>query len=121
MRSSQSHNSKTEPNANILVVYYGFICIGIGQHICTIGINRFNVMIELKKWAVSLVLLTALCFVCYMLGRSHSEVKIIKQAKKEIIKEVEVIKYVEKEKAKIWVKPNANRDALLKLMQADQL
>lgn len=78
-------------------------------------------MTELKKWAVSLLLLTALCFACYMLGRSHSEVKIIKQEAKEIIKEVEVIKYVEKKKAKIWSKSNANRDDLLKLMQAGQL
>lgn len=78
-------------------------------------------MTELKKRAVSLLLLTALCFACYMLGRSHSEVKIIKQEAKEIIKEVEIIKYVEKKKAKIWSKANANRDDLLKLMQAGQL
>lgn len=78
-------------------------------------------MAELKKWAVSLLLLTALCFACYMLGRSHSEVKIIKQAGKEIIKEVEIIKYVEKEKAKIWSKSNANRDELINLMQSGQL
>lgn len=78
-------------------------------------------MLELKKWAVSLVLLTALCFACYMLGRSHSEVKIIREQGKEIIKEVEIIKYVEKEKAKIWTKPNANRDELINLMQSGQL
>ena len=78
-------------------------------------------MLELKKWAVSLALLIALCIACYMLGRSHSEVKIIREQGKEIIKEVEVIKYVEKEKAKIWTKPNANRDKLIELMQADKL
>ncbi len=78
-------------------------------------------MLVLKKWAVSLILLTALCGVCYLLGRSHSEVKIIKQEGKEIIKKIEVIKYVEKEKAKIWVKPNANRDELINLMQSGQL
>lgn len=78
-------------------------------------------MLELKKWAVSLALLIALCIACYMLGRSHSEVKIIKEQGKEIIKEVEVIKYVEKEKAKIWSQPNADRDDLLKLMQSGQL
>ena len=78
-------------------------------------------MSELKKWAVSLALLIALCIACYMLGRSHCEVKIIREQGKEIIKEVEVIKYVEKEKAKIWTKPNANRDKLIELMQADKL
>ena len=71
--------------------------------------------------AVSLFLLIALCFACYMLGRSHSEVKIIKQEGKEIIKEIEVIKYVEKEKAKIWNKPNADRDNLLELMYEGKL
>ena len=40
---------------------------------------------------------------------------------KEIIKEVEVIKYVEKEKAKIWNKPNANRDTLLEFMHEGKL
>ena len=78
-------------------------------------------MLFLRKNAVSILLLTALCVACYMLGRSHSEVKIIKQEGKEIIKEVEVIKYVEKEKAKIWSKPNANRDELINLMQNGQL
>ena len=78
-------------------------------------------MSELKKLAVSLALLIALCVACYMLGRSHSEVKIIKQEGKEIIKEVEIIKYVEKEKAKIWTKPNANRDELINLMQSGKL
>ena len=66
-------------------------------------------------------MLIALCIACYMLGRSHSEVKIIKQEGKEKIKEVEIIKYVEKEKAKIWTKPNANRDELINLMQSGQL
>lgn len=78
-------------------------------------------MSELSKWAVSLFLLTALCIAFYMLGRSHSEVKIVKQEAKEIIKEIEVIKYVEQEKVKIWNKPNADRDSLLKLMQTNQL
>ena len=78
-------------------------------------------MLELKKWAISFVFIIALCIICYMLGRSHSEVKIIKEQGKEIIKEVEIIKYVEKEKAKIWVKPNANRDELINLMQTGQL
>lgn len=62
-----------------------------------------------------------LCLICYLLGRSHAEVKIVKEQGKEIIKEVEVIKYVEKEKSKIWRKPNANRDDLLKLMHENRL
>ena len=78
-------------------------------------------MLYVKKWIVYIILLTVLCFSCYMLGRSHSEVKIIREQGKEIIKEVEVIKYVEKEKSKIWSKPNANRDELINLMEAGQL
>ena len=78
-------------------------------------------MSELYKWAVSLLLLTALCFACYMLGRSHSEVKIIKQEQQQTIKEVEIIKNVEKQKAKIWTKPNADRDNLLELMHTGKL
>ena len=66
-------------------------------------------------------LIAALCAACYMLGRSHSEVKIIKEQGKEVIKQVEVIKYVEKEKAKIWVKPNAGRADLLNLMRGGEL
>ena len=39
----------------------------------------------------------------------------------EIIKEVEVIKYVTKEKAKIYSKPNATRSELLSLMHNSKL
>lgn len=78
-------------------------------------------MIEFRKWILCLALIGGLCAACYFLGRSHSEVKIIREKGKEIIKEVEVIKYVEKEKAKIWAKPNANRDDLLKLMRNGEL
>ena len=78
-------------------------------------------MTELKKWASCLLLITALCLACYYLGRSHAEVKIIKERGKEIIKEVEVIKYVEKEKAKIGSAPAAGRDTLLELMRAGKL
>lgn len=66
-------------------------------------------------------LIGGLCTACYFLGRSHTEVKIIREKGEQIIKEVEVIKYVEKEKAKIWAKPNAGRDDLLKLMQSGKL
>ena len=57
-----------------------------------------------------IAILFMLCWLgAYMLGRSHSEVKIVKE-------QVEVVKYVEKKKADIYSKPNANRDELLKLM-----
>ena len=78
-------------------------------------------MTEVKKWAACLALTAALCLLCYALGRSHAEVKIVREKGKEIIKEVEVIKYVEKEKAKIWTAPSAGRDNLLELMRADKL
>lgn len=75
-------------------------------------------MIRYGMWILYTV---CLCAACYYLGRSHSEVKIIHEKGKEIIKEVEVIKYVEKEKAKIWSKPNAGRNELLKLMHNGEL
>ena len=61
-----------------------------------------------------ILLVTTLCALSYALGRS--------QAKEEIItKQVEVIKYVEKEKSKIYSRPNADRSALLALMYADKM
>jgi len=68
-----------------------------------------------------LLFVVALCVACYALGRAHCEVKIVKQKGEEIIKEVEVIKYVEKEKAQIWAKPNASRDELISLFMQDKL
>lgn len=57
-----------------------------------------------------IAILFMLCWLgAYMLGRSHSEVKIVKE-------QVEVVKYVEKARADIYSRPNANRDELLKLM-----
>lgn len=38
-----------------------------------------------------------------------------------VTKQVEVVKYVEKEKAKIYAQPNAGRDDLLKLMRNGKL
>ena len=61
------------------------------------------------------------CFLCYLLGRSHVETKIIKEKGEEIVREVEVIKYVEKQKSKIWSAPNATSSELLELMQNNQL
>lgn len=75
----------------------------------------------LKIWLMRLIMIGGLCTAFYFLGRSHAEVKIVREQGKEIIKEVEVIKYVEKEKAQIWSKPNANRTELLKLMHDSEL
>ena len=99
----------------------GAVGVGGGCGVRAVGVVGVDVMTELNKWAVSMFLIAALCAACYMLGRSHSEVKIIKEQGKEVIKQVEVIKYVEKEKAKIWVKPNADRADLLNLMRGGEL
>lgn len=77
--------------------------------------------LELVKWVACLLLIVCLCTAFYLLGRSHAEVKIIKEKGEEIIKEVEVIKYVEKEKAQIWAKPNASHDELVELFMQNQL
>lgn len=50
----------------------------------------------------------------YFLGRSHAEVKIVKE-------QVEVIRYVEKKTAQIHSRPNAGRDVLLERMRNGQL
>lgn len=78
-------------------------------------------MFVIKKWLAKSVLIIALCLFCYLLGRSHSEVKIIKEQGQEVVKQVEIIKYVERKKAEIWSKPDANRADLLKLMHNDRL
>jgi len=77
--------------------------------------------IELLKWAACLAFLTALCFMSYLLGRSHAEIKIVKEKGEEIIKEVEVIKYVDKQKAEIWSKPNASDRELISLFMQNKL
>lgn len=61
------------------------------------------------------------CFLCYSLGRAHAETKIVKEKGDEIIKEIEVIKYVEKQKSEIWAAPNATSTELLSLMQDNKL
>lgn len=76
---------------------------------------------ELAKWAVCFAFLTALCLMCYLLGRSHAEVKILHEKGEEIIKEVEVIKYVEQKKAEIWAEPNASDTELIGLFMQDKL
>ena len=77
--------------------------------------------IEVLKWIVCSVFLITLCFICYLLGRSHAEVKIVKEKGEEIIKEVEVIKYVEKQKSEIWSAPNASHDELIELFVQNKL
>lgn len=57
----------------------------------------------------------------YLLGRSHAEVKIVKEKGEEIIKEVEVIKYVEKQKSQIWSAPNATDTELVGLFMQNKL
>ncbi|MBR2299524.1 MAG: hypothetical protein IJ870_03000 [Alphaproteobacteria bacterium] len=62
-----------------------------------------------------------LCAGFYFLGRAHSEVKILHEKGEEIIKEVEVIKYVNKEKAEIWSEPNASHAELIGLFMQNKL
>ena len=58
--------------------------------------------------------IVTLCFLSYRLGMSNAKIQVIE-------KQVEVIKYVEKERAKIHSKPSASRIELLNRMRADQL
>lgn len=74
----------------------------------------------LKVVSLSLMVV-ALCVGFYLLGRSHAEVKIVKEKGEEIIKEVEVIKYVDKQKAEIWSKPNASDRELISLFMQNKL
>ena len=73
---------------------------------------------KLIRWAVTMIMVAALCFAFYevgqKVGRSEAKVQVIE-------KQVEVIRYVEKKKAEIHAKPNAGRDDLLKLMRAGRL
>lgn len=50
----------------------------------------------------------------YLLGRSHAEVRIVKE-------QVEVVKYVSRGMAEVHARPNAGRDELLKLMYDGKL
>ena len=61
------------------------------------------------KNAVVVILFVSCLAGAYFLGRSHSELKIVKE-------QVEVVKYVEKKKAAIYSQPHASRDELLELM-----
>ena len=73
---------------------------------------------KLIRWAVTMLMVAALCFAFYEVGQTNGR----SEAKIQIIeKEVEVIRYVEKKRAEIQAKPNAGRDALLELMHNNKL
>ena len=61
------------------------------------------------------------CLMFYLLGRSHAEVKIVKEKGEEIVRQVEVVKYVERQKNQIWSKSGASSDELIGLFMQDKL
>ncbi len=63
---------------------------------------------------IKLILVLIFGVGCYLLGKAHTETKII-------TKQVEVIKYVEQKRAQIHMRPNADRTSLLKLMRNERL
>lgn len=66
------------------------------------------------RYAVGFVLFAVALGGAYLLGRSHAEVRIVKE-------QVEVVKYVSRERAEVHAKPNAGRAELLKLMYDGKL
>lgn len=66
------------------------------------------------RWVIACGVAVALWGSGYFLGKSHAEVKIVKE-------QVEVIRYVEKKTAQIHSRPNAGRDDLLELMRSGKL
>ena len=66
------------------------------------------------KTIAYVAMIGSLCVASYLLGRSHATIK-------EVEKRVEVVKYVEKQRAAIHAKPNAGRDELLSFMRAGKL
>lgn len=66
------------------------------------------------KNAVVFILFISALLGAYLLGRSHSELKIVKE-------QVEVIKYVSKEKSEIYSRPNATRSELISLFNSGKL
>lgn len=69
---------------------------------------------SINSKAIQAVVVFLLCMASYFIGMSRAEVKIVKE-------QVEVVKYVEKEKAKIYSKPNATRTELIKLFNNKEL
>ena len=57
----------------------------------------------------AVIIITAgIYYAGYQAGKHKAELKVIKET-------VEVVKYVDKEKSKIYSKPNVNRDGALRL------
>ena len=83
------------------------------------GYNRFYDMVnKIIRLIIIVIMICALCFAFYEIGERTGR----QQAKVQIMeKQVEVIRYVEKKRAEINARPNANRSDLLKIMYADQL
>ncbi len=69
---------------------------------------------DLMRYALLIGLFAVALGGAYLLGRSHAEVRIVKE-------QVEVVKYVSQKKAEIYAKPNAGRTELLKLMHDGKL
>ena len=70
------------------------------------------------KYAICGVILCAVIAGAYYLGYSSGA----NNTRVEYVtKEVEVVRYVNKKKSDIYSKPNASRDALLKLMHDNKL
>lgn len=78
-------------------------------------------MFEIQKTVFLSLLVVGLCVGFYLLGRSHAQIKIVKEKGEEIVKEVEVIKYVEQKKAEIWSAPNASDTELVGLFMQNKL
>ena len=70
------------------------------------------------KYAVLGVVLCAVIGGAYYLGYSAGSAN---QRVEYVTKEVEVVRYVDRKKSEIYSKPNASRDALLKLMHDNKL
>lgn len=68
----------------------------------------------MMRYAVLVVFFLVALGGAYFLGRSHAELKIVKE-------KVEVVKYVSKGVSEIQARPNAHRDELLKLMHEGKL
>lgn len=68
----------------------------------------------MTKSIVILLLITIAIVMSYQIGKTNCKTE-------TIIKEKKVIEYVTQQKAQIYARPNADRDALLKLMQNGDL
>ena len=70
------------------------------------------------RYAIGGLILCAVIGGVYYLGYSAGSNK---RQIEYVTKEVEVVRYVNKKKSDIYSKPNASRDALLKLMHDNKL